>query len=223
MLLKEIITAEEAAEKIKNDDSVMIGGFIDCGVPFKILRAVEESDLKDLTLICNDSGIYNPDAGRIHGVAGLVANKKFKKVIASHIGTNPETGRQMNAGETEVQLVPQGTLAERIRCAGVGLGGVLTPTGIGTEVEENKHVIEVEGRKYLLEIPLRANVAIIKAKIADEAGNLVYSQSARNFNPIMAMAADLVLVEAEEIVKVGDINPEHVITPSIFTNYIVKA
>jgi acetate CoA/acetoacetate CoA-transferase alpha subunit len=223
MLVKDIISAEKAVEMIKKGDSVMVGGFLDCGAPEDILAAMNASDLEDLTLICNDSGIYNPDGGKDGGVSGLVAKKKFSKIIASHVGTNRETGNQMNSGETEVVLVPQGTLAERIRAAGVGLGGILTPTGVGTEVEEGKQVIELGGKKFILEEPLRANVAVIKAKIADKAGNLVYSQSARNFNPIMAMAADLVIVEAEEIVEVGEINPEHVITPSIFVNYIVKS
>lgn len=223
MIKKQIITANQASEMIKDGNSVMVGGFIGCGAPENILAAMCTSDLKDLTLICNDSGIYAPDHGKSGGIAALVVKKKFKKIIASHIGTNPETGRQMNAGETEIVLVPQGTLAERIRSAGFGLGGILTPTGLGTEVEEGKQIIETNGQKYILEVPLSADVAIIKAKIADKSGNLVYSKSARNFNPIMAMAAKLVIVEAEEIVEVGEIDPEHVVTPSIFINYIVKA
>lgn len=223
MLVKDIISPEKAAGMINKGDSVMVGGFIGCGVPDTVLAALRDSDINDLTLICNDSGIYNPADENPGGVPGLVVKKKFSKMIVSHIGTNPETGRQMNAGETDVQLVPQGTLAERIRSAGAGLGGILTPTGIGTEVEEGKKIIEVQGAKYLLEEPLRAKVAVIKAKKADKAGNLVYGKSARNFNPLMAMSADLVIAEVEEIVEIGEIDPEHVVTPSIFVNYIVHS
>ena len=137
----------------------------------------------------------------------------MKKVIASHIGTNPETGRQMIAGEMEVELVPQGTLAERVRAGGSGLGGILTPTGVGTVVEEGKEKITVDGREYLLEKPLRAEVALLKAYKADKAGNLVYHRSARNFNPFMALAADLVIVQVEKLVEVGEIDPDDVMTP----------
>jgi acetate CoA/acetoacetate CoA-transferase alpha subunit len=206
---------------IKNGDSLMIGGFLGCGSPDKIIDEITNSELKDLTLICNDSGIYNPDKNIVKGVAKIVLKKKFKKIIVSHIGTNRETGRQMNENETEVILVPQGTLAERIRAAGAGLGGILTPTGVGTEVENGKQVIEIDGRKYLLELPLYADFALIKAKKADKAGNLVYSKSARNFNPVMATAAKIVIAEVDEIVEIGDIDPEDVITPSIFVHYLV--
>jgi acetate CoA/acetoacetate CoA-transferase alpha subunit len=144
-----------------------------------------------------------------------------KKIIASHIGTNPETGRQMIAGETVVELVPQGTLAERIRAGGAGLGGILTPTGLGTVVEEGKEKLLVNGKEYLLELPLRADIALLKAYKADKAGNLIYRQSARNFNPIMALAADLVIVEVEEVVEVGEIKPDEVMTPGILVDKVV--
>jgi acetate CoA/acetoacetate CoA-transferase alpha subunit len=157
------------------------------------------------------------------GVAHLVAGKQFKKIIASHIGLNQETQRQMNEGETMVELVPQGTLVEQIRAGGAGLGGFLTPTGVGTEVEQGKQAIIVGGRKYLLELPLRGNVALIKAKVADKAGNLIYSATARNFNPIMATAADLVIAEAEEIVEIGELGPDAIHTPSIFVDFLVKS
>jgi acetate CoA/acetoacetate CoA-transferase alpha subunit len=221
MIEKKIISAKEAVSMIKNGDSLMIGGFLGCGSPDKIIDEITNSELKDLTLICNDSGIYNPDKNIVKGVAKIVLKKKFKKIIVSHIGTNRETGRQMNENETEVILVPQGTLAERIRAAGAGLGGILTPTGVGTEVENGKQVIEIDGRKYLLELPLYADFALIKAKKADKAGNLVYSKSARNFNPVMATAAKIVIAEVDEIVEIGDIDPEDVITPSIFVHYLV--
>jgi acetate CoA/acetoacetate CoA-transferase alpha subunit len=144
-------------------------------------------------------------------------------MIVTHIGTNGETQRQMNAGETEVVLVPQGTLAEQIRAAGAGLGGVLTPTGVGTEVQEGKKVIEIDGKKFLLEKALGGDVALIKAKKADKAGNLVFDKTERNFNPLMAMACTTVIVEANEIVEIGEIDPEIVVTPSVFVHYLVQA
>jgi acetate CoA/acetoacetate CoA-transferase alpha subunit len=152
----------------------------------------------------------------------LIANKQVKKVIASHIGTNPSTIEQYNNKEIEIEFNPQGTLVERIRCAGAGLGGVLTPIGIGTVVEENKTKINVDGRDYLLEKPLRADVALLGANVSDKIGNLLYKGSSQNFNPIMATAADIVIAEAEEIVEIGEIAPESVRTQSIFVDYIVK-
>ncbi len=222
MTIKPIITAQEAVKHLQNGMSVMVGGFMGCGTPPKLIDALLESGVKDMTLICNDTALYSPDKNLVTGVAPLIVEKRFSKVIVSHIGTNRETGRQMNANELDVELVPQGTLAERVRSGGVGLGGFLTPTGIGTNVEKGKKIIEIDGKKYVLEKPLKASVALLKAKIADKAGNLVYSKSARNFNPLMAMAADIVIVEAEKIVEVGEIDPDIVVTPSIFVNYIVQ-
>ena len=222
MIKKPIISAEEAVKLITDDMSLMVGGFLGCGSPEKLIDALKNAGTSKLTLICNDTAIYNPDKNVVNGVAELIANKQFKKVIVSHIGTNKETIRQMNAGETEVDLVPQGTLAERIRSAGFGLGGILTPTGIGTEVEIGKQIIEVNNKKFILEEPLSADVAIIKAKKADKAGNLIFAKSARNFNPIMATAAKTVIVEAEEIVEIGELDPESIDTPSIFVHFIVK-
>ncbi len=147
--------------------------------------------------------------------------KRAKKVLASHVGTNPETGRQMHAGETEVVLVPQGTLAEQVRAGGAGLGGVLTPTGVGTIVEEGKQKITVNGREFLLEVALQADYALIKAHKADELGNLVYRRATRNFNPLMAMAAKTVVAEVEEIVPVGELDPDEIITPGLFVTYLV--
>ncbi len=203
MIEKPIMKAEEAVKQIKDGSVIMVGGFMGCGTPLSLVNALDKQGTKDLTLICNDTAIYNPDKNLVTGVAPLVVDKRFKKIIASHIGTNRETGRQMNAGETEVQLVPQGTLAEKIRAAGFGLGGFLTPTGVGTEVENGKQIIEVNGKKYLLELPLFADFALLKAKKADKAGNLIYSKSARNFNPIMATAAKVVIAEVDEIVEIG--------------------
>ncbi|MEJ5272984.1 MAG: CoA transferase subunit A [Spirochaetota bacterium] len=221
MIEKPIMRAEEAVKQIKDGAVIMVGGFMGCGTPLSLVNALDRQGTKDLTLICNDTAIYNPDKNLVTGVAPLVVNKRFKKIIASHIGTNRETGRQMTAGETEVQLVPQGTLAERIRAAGFGLGGFLTPTGVGTEVENGKQIIEIEGKKYLLELPLFADFALLKAKKADKAGNLIYSKSARNFNPIMATAAKVVIAEVDEIVEIGQLDPDDIVTPFIFVSILV--
>lgn len=223
MIQKPVISATEAAAKVRDGDVLMVGGFISCGSPQTIIQALKEKGTKNMTLICNDTAAHDLKSGKVTGVGHLVAGRQFKKIIASHIGLNQETQRQLNAGETDVVLVPQGTLAERVRAGGVGLGGVLTPTGLGTEVEQGKQVITVGDRLFLLELPLKADVAIIKAKKADRAGNLVYAATARNFNPLMAMAASTVIAEAEEIVEVGDIDPNEVHTPSIFVDFLVKA
>lgn len=213
--MAKIISAQEAAAMVKEGSSVMIGGFLGCGNPHGIIARLVEMGTGNLTLICNDTSTTE------YGVGKLIAAKQISKVITSHVGTNPETGRQMNAGETEVNLVPQGTLAERIRCAGAGLGGFLTPTGVGTVVEEGKQKLTIDGKTYLLELPLRADIALLAGAKVDKKGNVYYQKSARNFNPIMATAADLVIVEAREIVEVGDIDPNDVMTPGIFIDYIV--
>lgn len=221
MVKKELLTAAQAVELISEGSTVMVGGFMGCGSPPALLKALRESGKKDLTLVCNDCGWYNPDQGKETGVAGNVLDKQFSRVITSHIGLNSEMQRQMVAGETEVELVPQGTLAERIRTAGCGLGGFLTPTGVGTEVEEGKQVIELDGIKYLLERPLRGAVALIHAHRADTAGNLWYARSERNFGALMAMACDMVIAEVDEIVEIGELEPEAVVTPSIFVKKLV--
>lgn len=214
--MAKIISAAEAAAKVKDGMTVMVGGFLGCGTPQTLVDQVLADGTKDLTLVCNDTAF--PDAG----VGKLVVNRQFKKVIVSHIGTNPETGRQMNAGELTVDLVPQGTLAERIRSAGFGLGGILTPTGVGTPVEAGKQKLTIDGKDYLLELPIKADVALIKAYKADKAGNLVFRKAARNFNPLMATAAQVVIVEAQNIVETGEIDPDEVMTPGIFVNYLVQ-
>lgn len=195
--------------------TVMFGGFFAVGTPAGVVSVLLEKGVRDLTLIGNDTSMPGT------GVAPLISAGQVKKVVVSHIGTNPETGRRMINGELDVELVPQGTLAERIRCGGSGLGGVLTPTGVGTVVEEGKTKMVVSNREYLLELPLRADVAILKAKKADRAGNLVYERAARNFNPVMAFAADLVIVEVEELVDTGDIDPDMVMTPAALVDMIV--
>ena len=214
--MAKIISAAEAAAKVQAGMTVMVGGFLGCGTPQSLVDQVLADGTKDLTLVCNDTAF--PDSG----VGKLVVSRQFKRVIVSHIGTNPETGRQMNAGELDVELVPQGTLAEKVRSAGFGLGGFLTPTGVGTPVEEGKQKLTIDGKDYLLELPIKADVALIKAYKADKAGNLVFRKAARNFNPLMATAADLVIVEAQNIVEIGEIDPDEVMTPGIFVNYLVQ-
>jgi acetate CoA/acetoacetate CoA-transferase alpha subunit len=214
--VNKVISVKEAVDMIHDGMTIMIGGFLGCKNPFKLIDAMVEKGVKDLTLIANDTSF--PDIG----IGKLIVNKQIKKLIASHIGTNRETGNQMNAGELEVELVPQGTLAERIRAAGAGLGGILTPTGLGTVVQEGKTIINVDGKDYLLEKPLRAEVALIVGAVVDKKGNIKYKKATRNFNPLMATAADIVIVEADEIVEVGTIDPDDVMTPGLFVDYIVS-
>ncbi|WP_312334363.1 acetate CoA-transferase subunit alpha [Anaerospora hongkongensis] len=214
--MSKITTIEQAMQNIEDGMTLMIAGFLAVGTPEVLVDALAVQGTKQLTVIANDTAF--PDKG----IGKLVVDGRLKKVIVSHIGTNPETGRQMNTGKIEVELVPQGTLAERVRAGGAGLGGILTPTGIGTMVAEGKEVITVDGKGFLLEKPLRADVALIKAYQADTAGNLVFRRSARNFNPLMAMAAKVVIVEAENIVEAGQIDPDQVMTPGIFVDWIVQ-
>ncbi|EHD22611.1 MULTISPECIES: acetate CoA-transferase subunit alpha [Brenneria] len=195
--------------------SIMVGGFMGIGTPPRLIDALLDSGVKDLTLICNDTAFVDT------GIGPLITNGRVKKVIASHIGTNPETGRRMISGEIDVELVPQGTLTERIRCGGAGLGGVLTPTGVGTVVEEGKQKITQDGVAYLLELPLRADLALIQAHTADLFGNLTYQLTARNFNPLIALAADRVIAEPDVLVNVGEISPDIVVTPGALINHIV--
>ena len=211
-----LVSMEEAVSHVKDGMTVFIGGFLGVGTPEKIIDALIAKGVKDLTVIANDTGF--PDKG----IGRLVVNNQVKKVIASHIGTNPETGKKMKSGEMEVELAPQGTLAERVRAGGNGLGGILTPTGIGTIVEEGKEVLTVDGKKYILEKPLRADVALLNGSVVDELGNVIYAKTTKNFNPMMATAADTVIVFAEKLVKVGEIDPDHVMTSRIFVDYIVK-
>ena len=210
------ISIEEAVSKIKDGDTIMVGGFLAVGTPESLIDALVEKGVKDLTLICNDTGFVDK------GVGKLVVNKQFKKIIASHIGTNRETGRQMVEGETEVVLTPQGTLVEQIRAGGNGLGGILVKTGLGTDIQKGKEVITVDGEDYLLEKPMRADVALLFANKADEQGNLWYHGTTRNFNTVMATAADWVVVEADEIVPVGELAPNDVVVPGVFVHNIVQ-
>jgi acetate CoA/acetoacetate CoA-transferase alpha subunit len=211
----ECVTLEKAVAMIPDGASIMIGGFMGVGTPERLMDELVRQRKRDLTIIANDNAVPGVGIGKLVS-AGLVS-----KTIASHIGLNPETQRKMIEGSIEVELVPQGTLVERIRAGGFGLGGVLTPTGVGTVVEEGKRKIEIGGREYLLEIALRADFALVQAFLADYQGNLSYALTARNFNPVMAMAADRVIVEAEHIVPVGVIAPDHIVTPAVIVDYLV--
>lgn len=214
--MNKVSTKQEAAKLFSYGQVLMIGGFLAVGTPEVLVDTLVESNVGGLTIITNDTAYVGK------GVGKLVVNKQVRKAIVSHIGTNPETGRQMHAGELDVELTPQGSLAEKIRCGGSGLGGVLTPTGVGTLVEKGKEIKEIDGKKYLLELPLHADVALIKAAKADRFGNLVYRRSSRNFNPLMAMAADFVIVEAEQIVETGTLDPDEIMTPGVLVNMIIQ-
>ena len=222
--MPKFVSIEEAVKLIPDGASIMFGGFMGCGNAHKFIDALSKSGVKDLTMICNDGSMPGGPMGEdYYGVAKLIHNKQVKKLIATHVGLNPEVATQsMQDGTLEVVLIPQGSLAEMIRADGAGLGGVLTPTGVGTVVAEGKQEIEVNGKKYLLETPLRAEVAVVKAWKADSSGNLVYRRAAKNFNPMMAMAADFVIAEVEEIVEVGEIDPDLVCTPGVCVDMIVK-
>lgn len=213
--MNKIISAKEAVSFIKSGMTLMVGGFLKCGSPVKIIDELLKTDVSDLTLVGNDTSFVDSDRGK------LVVAKKVSKVIASHIGMNPETGRQMNAGEIQVELVPQGTLAERIRAAGAGLGGFLTPTGIGTEVQNGKQVINVDGKDFILEKPLRGDVSLIYGTKVDKVGNISFVGTTRNTNVVMATASDIVIVEAEEFVD-GYLDPNEIVIPGLFIDYIVK-
>jgi acetate CoA/acetoacetate CoA-transferase alpha subunit len=201
---------------IPDGATLMIGGFLGVGTPTRTIDELIRQGKKDLTVIANDTG--RPAVG----IGKLIVAKLVKKVIASHIGTNPETQRQMIAGELEVVLTPQGTLAEQIRAGGYGLGGVLTATGIGTTVADGKQTIELNGKQYLIELPLHADFALIHSHRADYHGNLEYALTARNFNSIMAFSADCVIVEPEHIVPVGVIPPDSVVTPFCLVDYVIE-
>jgi acetate CoA/acetoacetate CoA-transferase alpha subunit len=214
-----IMTAQEAVAGIQDGATIMVGGFMACGTPEILIDALVEKNVKNLTIICNDAGV----PGR--GVGKLLSNGQIKTLIASHVGLNPEVAQRMNtdvaADKLECILVPQGTLSERIRAGGAGLGGFLTPTGVGTIVADGKQVINIDGRDYLLEKPLKADFALIRGSVTDKFGNTTYNGTTRTFNPMMATAADYVIVGACEIVEVGEIHPNNVVTSGIFVDAIV--
>jgi acetate CoA/acetoacetate CoA-transferase alpha subunit len=209
------IPLAEAVAMIPDGASLMIGGFMGVGTPERVVDEIVRQGKRNLSVIANDTA--KPGVG----IGKLVGAKLVHKAVVSHIGLNPETQKQMIGGEMSVELVPQGTLIERIRAGGFGLGGVLTPTGVGTVVEEGKRKIEVDGKDYLLEAPLKADFALVHAFLADYLGNLAYALTARNFNPLLAMAGATVIAVAEHIVPVGLISPDHVVTPAPLVDYLV--
>jgi len=209
------IPLDDAVEMIPDRATLMVGGFMGVGTPDRVIDEIVRQGKRDLTVIANDTA--KPGVG----IGKLVHARALRKAIVSHIGLNPETQQQMMSGELEVELVPQGTLIERIRSAGYGLGGILTPTGVGTVVEEAKRRIEVDGKSYLLETALHADFALVHAFLADYLGNLAYALTARNFNPVIAMAGDIVISNADHIVPVGVISPDHVVTPAPIVDYLV--
>lgn len=214
--MNKAISAEKLSALFKDGMTIMVGGFLANGTPERIIDELIKSGVKDLTLIANDTSYPDRGCGR------LIANHQVKKLIASHIGTNPMTGDQMNTGELVIEFSPQGTLAERVRAGGAGLGGVLTPTGLGTVIEEGKQKIEIDGEVFLLEKPIRADFAFIKGSVGDEFGNLIYKGTTQNFQPLMAMAADCVVAEIEEIHPIGQIPMEQIHTSGIFVDYILR-
>jgi len=212
--MKEIISAKEAISMIKDGSSVMVGGFISCGAPDVLVDELVEQNVKELTLICNDTSVPGKDKGR------LIENKQVKKLFAAHIGLNPETGRQMQSGELDVELIPMGSLIERIRAKGAGLGGILTPTGVGTIVENDNETMVIDGKKFIFEKPIDADFALIYGTKVDKFGNVAFEGTTRNLNTIMATAADTVIIQADEIVDCLD--PNEVIIPGLFIDYIVE-
>jgi len=209
------VSAEEAVAMIPNGATVMVGGFMGVGTPERLLEELVRQRKSGLVLICNDAAVPGK------GIGKLIDAALVSRMTASHIGLNPKAQRQMMANQIAIELIPQGTLAERIRAGGCGLGGVLTPTGVGTTVSEGKRQIEIDGKQFLLETALRAEFALVHAFLADYSGNLAYALTARNFNPIMAMAADTVIVSADNIVPIGVIAPDHVVTPAPLVDYLI--
>lgn len=213
--MAKLVSVEEAAGMIKDGNSVMIGGFMGCGNPHKIIDALVKKGTRNLTVLCNDG------AWPEFGVAKLITGGQVRKLIATHVGLNPEVGKKMNTGELQVELIPQGTFTERIRCGGNGMGGFLTQTGFGTIIADGKQVLSIDGKNYLLELPLKADVALICGNKIDRKGNVWYKGTTRNFNVVMATAADIVIAEADNVVELGEIEPENVVTQGIFVDYIV--
>lgn len=212
--MKKIIPLAALQNHVFDGMSIMVGGFMAVGTPEQLIDELVKINVQNLTIICNDAGFVDK------GVGKLIANGQVQHLIASHIGLNPMAGQLMSSGKMKVTLVPQGSLAERIRCGGAGLGGVLTPTGLGTVVEEGKQIVSLEGKQYLIEPALHADLALIDGYEVDKYGNVVYTKTSRNFNPIMATATDKVICLARKMVD--EINPDHVLTPHIFIDYVIQ-
>lgn len=214
--MKQAVTAAAAAELIPSGAVLLIGGFMGVGSPHRLIDAIVARGTTDLTVVANDTAMPG------HGIGKLVSAGAVSRAIVSHIGLNPETQQKMISGEIDVELVPQGTLVERIRAAGVGLGGVLTATGLGTPVEEGKQIVETGGKRYILETPIHGDFALLAANQADYVGNLAYALTAQNFNPMMALAAETVIAEPEAIVPVGVIPPDAVRTPGALVDHLLE-
>lgn len=214
-IIKPVVSAQEAVKHVKQGDTIMVGGFNYGGIPYTLVDALLEQGTGELTLIANDTAYADVGHGK------LVSQGRCRKVVASHVGLNKKTGELYHSGQMELELFPQGTFVEKIRAAGYGLGGFLTPTGVGTIVEEGKQVLEVNGKKYILELPMRAAVALIRAYKADRMGNLIYRGTNRNFNPAMAAAADIVIAEVDSVVDVGELSPDEIVTPGILISMLV--
>jgi len=213
--MNKLISYEEAVKKIKSGSRIMVGGFGLVGCPLGLVEALAKANVKDLEIISNNLG----EPGR--GLGMLVRQKQVKKAIGSYFTSNPEVVQAYQEKELEVELIPQGTMSEAIRAGGAGLGGFYTPVSVGTKIAENKEERILNGKKYVLQEPIKADFALIKAKKADQLGNLIYSKSARNFNPIMATAAEVVIAEVEEVVEAGQLSPEEIVTPHLYVDYIV--
>ena len=223
--MAKFVTVEEAVALIPDGATIMVGGFMGCGNAHKIIDALSKSGKGNFTLISNDGSMPGGPLGEdYYGIAKLIHNKQVKHLIATHVGLNPEVAQQMNEGTLKVDLIPQGSLAEMIRANGAGLGGVLTPTGVGTIVEDSPFCLgkqTIDGKEYLLMKPIRADFALLNGHIIDKFGNIWYKGTTRNFNIVMATAADVVIAEADNVVEIGDIQPENVVTSGAFVNYIV--
>lgn len=215
--MDKVVPIEKAMEKIHDGQTILIPGFVNVGVPETLIKGIIEKGYTNLDIISNNTSV------RGRGIGLLVHENRIRHITCSHIGSNTETVEKVVAGEIDVTFVPQGTLCERVRAGGAGIGGVLTPTGLGTPIAEGKPVIEVDGKKYLLEKPLRGHVALIHAWKADRMGNVVYRRTARNFNQIFATAADFVIVEAEQIVEIWELDPDQIMTPGCLVDMIVRA
>ncbi|MDR0822297.1 MAG: CoA transferase subunit A [Endomicrobium sp.] len=211
-----LTSADLAVSQIPDGAIIMIGGFLGCGTPGFLIDALVKKGSKNLTIISNDATTPN------HGVGKLLKNEQIKKLMVSHAGTNPDVKEKMNAHEIECEFIPQGTLAERVRAGGSGLGGILTKTGLGTLAAEGKQIIKADGQDFLLELPLKADFALVCAHTADKMGNAIYRGATRNFNPLMASAAQQTIMSVKKIVEIGEIDPNNIITPGIFIDYLVE-
>jgi 3-oxoacid CoA-transferase subunit A len=213
---KVLASADQAVAQIPDGATIMMGGFGLCGIPENLIKALHQRGTRELTVISNNAGVDD------FGIGVLLRARQVVKMIATYVGENKEFERQFLGGELEVELVPQGTFAERIRAGGAGIGAFFTPAGYGTLATEGKETRVIDGRHYVLEPPIRADFAFVRARKGDRAGNLIYRRTARNFNPVMATAARVTIAEVEELVEPGQIDPDHVVTPGIFVRYVVR-